>query len=128
MYNELCTVKKRIKLVMTTLYEKIKLYCAVNGFKDINFLEDIILNDNSDGQGAFIVSWNISLQRPTSKELDECYLKNKSIIPSLFYSEFRKLEYPSIEEQLDMMYHDRMSGTYTWVDTIRSIKERYPKQ
>ena len=112
---------------MASLYEKIKVYCAVNGVRKIDFLEDIILNDKADGSGAYIVEWNISLSRPTIQELDMCYKDNESKIGSLLYDEFRKLEYPSIEEQLDMLYHDRMSGTYIWVDTIRSIKERYPK-
>lgn len=43
------------------------------------------------------------------------------------YMDKRRIAYPQIQEQLDMLYHDRINGTTTWVDTIRSIKERYPK-
>jgi hypothetical protein len=39
----------------------------------------------------------------------------------------RKQAYPSIHDQLDMMYHDRMSGTSIWSNTITEIKKQFPK-
>jgi len=35
--------------------------------------------------------------------------------------------YPTIQEQLDMQYHDMVNGTTTWKDTILAIKAKYPK-
>ena len=43
------------------------------------------------------------------------------------YATLRQQEYPSREEQLDMMYWDRVNGTNIWEETIQSIKEEYPK-
>ena len=43
------------------------------------------------------------------------------------YSTLRQQEYPSREEQLDMMYWDRVNGTNIWEETIQSIKTKYPK-
>ena len=43
------------------------------------------------------------------------------------YITLRQQEYPSREEQLDMMYWDRVNGTNIWEETIQSIKEEYPK-
>lgn len=40
------------------------------------------------------------------------------------YKKKRKEEYPSIEEQLDLIYHE---GIDVWKETIQSIKEKYPK-
>lgn len=40
----------------------------------------------------------------------------------------RIAEYPSIEEQLDMMYWDSINGTKVWQNTITRIKKRYPKR
>lgn len=34
--------------------------------------------------------------------------------------------YPSIKDQLDMMYWDKVNGTNTWVDTITKIKKDNP--
>lgn len=43
------------------------------------------------------------------------------------YARLRKAEYPPLEEQFDMMYHDRINGTEIWLDTITMIKAKYPK-
>jgi hypothetical protein len=43
------------------------------------------------------------------------------------YATLRQQEYPSREEQLDMMYWDRVNGTNIWEETIQSIKDKYPK-
>lgn len=43
------------------------------------------------------------------------------------YDTLRSQEYPSREEQLDMMYWDKVNGTTTWEDTIQAIKDKYPK-
>jgi hypothetical protein len=39
----------------------------------------------------------------------------------------RASEYPSIQEQLDLQYHDALNGTTKWKDKIKSIKDKYPK-
>lgn len=43
------------------------------------------------------------------------------------YMRLRQAEYPPLEEQFDMMYHDRINGTENWLDTITMIKAKYPK-
>lgn len=40
------------------------------------------------------------------------------------YSKRRKAEYPSIEDQLDILYHE---GYDVWKATIKEIKDKYPK-
>ena len=40
------------------------------------------------------------------------------------YKEKRKQEYPSIEDQLDDIYHN---GTDGWKATIKAVKDKYPK-
>ena len=39
----------------------------------------------------------------------------------------RQEEYPSIQEQLDLQYHDQINGTTKWKDKIKAIKDKYPK-
>lgn len=39
----------------------------------------------------------------------------------------RQRAYPSIEEQLDMMYKDQMNDSTTWKDAITKIKTDNPK-
>lgn len=43
------------------------------------------------------------------------------------YKDKRRLAYPSIQDQLDMLYHDKINGTSTWVEAITEVKVRYPK-
>jgi hypothetical protein len=45
----------------------------------------------------------------------------------LTYAELRQNEYPAIEEQLDMIYWDKINGTSKWQDLITEIKNKYPK-
>lgn len=43
------------------------------------------------------------------------------------YAKLRATEYPSREDQFDMMYWDKVNGTTVWEDTIQTIKDKYPK-
>ena len=35
--------------------------------------------------------------------------------------------YPSIEEQLDMQFHDQVNDTTTWQDAVQAVKDANPK-
>ena len=35
--------------------------------------------------------------------------------------------YPTIEDQLDMLWHDKKNDTTTWQDAIQAIKDAHPK-
>ena len=39
----------------------------------------------------------------------------------------RQMAYPTIQEQLDMQYHDAVNGTTTWKDAIQAVKDANPK-
>ncbi len=43
------------------------------------------------------------------------------------YAQDRAAAYPSLEEQADMAYWDRLNGTTTLDDAIRAVKVMYPK-
>ena len=47
--------------------------------------------------------------------------------PEPTYAEKRAAEYPSVQEQLDMIYWDKINGTNVWQQTITAIKTKYPK-
>ena len=53
------------------------------------------------------------------------------IVAQVFANEKYKYQrgsaYPTIQEQLDMQYHDAINGTTTWQDAIAAVKEAYPK-
>ena len=43
------------------------------------------------------------------------------------YAEKRREAYGSWESQLDMQYHDSVTGSRTWLDHIESVKDAHPK-
>jgi len=43
------------------------------------------------------------------------------------YKDKRRLEYPNVADQLDMIYHDALNGTTTWTDAITAVKVKHPK-
>lgn len=43
------------------------------------------------------------------------------------YKRDRRVAYPSLEDQLDMQYHDAVNGTTTWKDAIAKVKADNPK-
>ena len=67
-----------------------------------------------DGTKITIVQSNVDAARTT---LDAEYA-------ALEYSRNRAAEYPSIEDQLDTIYHSGVAG---WKTTIKAIKDKYPK-
>src|SRR6056300_1980193 len=44
------------------------------------------------------------------------------------YQRDRAKEYPSIQDQLDMQYWDKVNGTNNWQDAINAVKNKYPKE
>ena len=43
------------------------------------------------------------------------------------YKADRRMEFPSIAEQLDKMYHDAVDGTTTWQEAVQAVKDADPK-
>lgn len=48
--------------------------------------------------------------------------------PEPSYIDKRVAEYPSITDQLDMIYWDKVNGTNLWQNKIAEIKAKYPKE
>ena len=43
------------------------------------------------------------------------------------YQRDRAKYYPTIANQLDMLYWDKINGTNNWQESIKRIKQKYPK-
>ena len=64
---------------------------------------------------------------PTSAEIDAEITRLQAEYDAKQYARSRASEYPSIGDQLDMLYHDKVNGTNTWQDAIQAVKDKYPK-
>ena len=64
--------------------------------------------------------------KPTEKECTDglASLQAAWDLENDSYKSQRKAEYPSIEDQLDDIYHNGVAG---WKTTIKAIKDKYPK-
>lgn len=68
---------------------------------------------------------------PSKKEIEQKIEKLKEEYKNTQYKRDRKQNYPPIEEQLDMLYHDIMNNSLEngeWLKQISSIKSNYPKK
>ena len=43
------------------------------------------------------------------------------------YQRDRAVAYPTIQEQLDLLYWDKVNGTDNWEQAIAAVKAEYPK-
>ena len=59
-------------------------------------------------------------QRITDEEADR--------IANMTYAEKRVGAYPSVGDQLDMMYHAAIDGTTNWQDAVTTVKTQFPKE
>jgi len=66
-----------------------------------------------------------TIPKPTQAELDEYFNANQTAYNNTVNVSNRK--FPSIADQLDMMYHDQVDGTTTWKDAIAQVKADNPK-
>ena len=60
----------------------------------------------------------------TNKQITDKQAELKTIYDNNKYQRDRKDSYPSIEDQLDEIYHKGISG---WMNTIKAVKDKYPK-
>lgn len=72
---------------------------------------------------------NLDFEPPakTQEQLDAHYAEQVAASAAIQYRNNRMMEYPSMQEQLDMQYWDSINGTTVWQDTIATIKAKYPK-
>ena len=57
---------------MKNLTIKIKLYCEANGVSNVDFMNDIILQDDivAGVSNPYIKEWNLDITKPTDAQLD----------------------------------------------------------
>tara|TARA_A100001037_G_C14654167_1_gene415895 strand:- start:153 stop:482 length:330 start_codon:yes stop_codon:yes gene_type:complete len=109
---------------MAQFSTKIKLYCEANGVLDLDFTNDVILQNDSDGKGVYIKEWNLDIEQPTDEELELYETAGDTAESNNQVDAARRKAYGSLKDQLDEIYHDIDS----WKARIKKIKEDNPKQ
>jgi hypothetical protein len=108
---------------MAQLSTKIKSYCEANGVSNVDFTTDVMLQDDSNGQGAYIAEWNLDIAQPTDAQLASYETAANTAESNATVDATRRSEYGSWNEQLDEIYHD----IEAWKTRIQGIKNNNPK-
>ena len=108
---------------MAQLSNKIKEYCKANSVSDVDFTSDVLLQDDSNGQGAYIKEWNLSIAKPTDEQLASFETAANTAESNAQVDATRRQAYGSWGDQLDEIYHD----IDAWKARIQGIKTDNPK-
>ncbi len=112
---------------MASLSSKVKQYCADNGVASVDFSKDVMLQDDSNGQGPYIKTWNVSgVAQPTDAQLNAVDSAADLEERQNAVRSTRRNAYGDLGSQLDMQYHDNVDGTTTWKDHVASVKTANP--
>ncbi len=113
---------------MASLYTKTKLYLEANSktWDDTK----VSLQDNSDGNGAFIASWSYDIPEPTSDQLNS--YEDEANAEENYFNIIgnRSNEYPTLGDIVDAIFK-KEAGDSTEFDSLatkrQAVKTKYPK-
>ena len=109
---------------MAQLSNKIKEYCKANGVSDVDFLNDVKLQDDSNGQGVYIKEWNLDIAQPTAEQLASYETAANTAEANAQVDATRRQAYGSWNDQLDEIFHD----IDAWKTRIQGVKDNNPKE
>jgi len=109
---------------MAQLSTKISLYANSLGVSKVDFQKDVMLQDDSDGNGAYIKEWNLDIAQPTSAQLDSYETAGNTAESNANVDATRREGYGTWNQQLDEMYHDFEA----WKTRIAGVKSDNPKE
>ena len=107
---------------MNNLANKITAYLG----SEPDFNEEVKLQDDSDGKGAYIAEWNITAKpKPTNAELDALEDEAQTISDNAEAISNRMIEYGSVSSQIEFITEN---GLDAWKTKVDEIKAKYPKK
>ena len=109
---------------MAQLSTKIKSYCEANGVSNVDFTTDVLLQDDSNGQGAYIAEWNLDIAQPTDEQLASYETAANTAESNAQVDATRRSQYGSWNEQLDEIFH----SIDDWKTRIQGVKDNNPKE
>jgi|21_taG_2_1085346.scaffolds.fasta_scaffold57221_2 hypothetical protein len=111
---------------MANLKTKTELYLKANSKTWEAEEEKIILQNDSDGKGDYIHTWNVSgLSKPTDEQLASYETAGNTEESNQTVIATRKNLYGTWENQLEEIYDD---GIDSWKERIAQIKVDNPKE
>ena len=109
---------------MAQLSNKIKSYCEANGVSNVDFTTDVLLQDDSNGQGPYIKEWNLDIAQPSDEQLSSYETAANTAESNAQVDATRRQAYGSWGDQLDEIYHN----IDDWKARIAQVKADNPKE
>ena len=96
---------------------------------------DFELRDDKDGRGVYIHKWNSASPQPTESEIETAAATWQTEYDAAAYARTRADAYPSIGDQLDMLWHAVDTGDWTptkvktteFYTALKAVKDANPK-
>ena len=113
---------------MAQLSNKIIAYANANGVSEVDFMNDVKLQDDSNGQGAYIKEWNIEgLAQPSDSQIASYETAGNTVETNAGIDATRRSQYGTWQEQMEMIYKDQKNGTSTFKDHCDKVRSDNPK-
>jgi hypothetical protein len=110
---------------MSNLSTKVKLYLEANS-KTWNDTK-VTLQNNSDGNGDFISSWDYDIAQPTAEQIASYETAGNAAEANAGIDATRRSQYGTWKEQMEMIYKDQKNGTTTFKDHCDKVRSDNPK-
>jgi len=110
---------------MASLFTKTKLYLKANSktWDDTK----VSLQNNSDGNGDFIASWDYDIAQPNAEQIASYETAGNAAEANNVIDATRRTEYLSWDKQMEMIYKDQKNGTTTFKDHCDKVRSDNPK-
>ena len=113
---------------MANLKTKVDLYLKDNSKTWEAEQENIILQNDGDGNGDYIHTWNVSgVSKPTTDQLNSFETAGNHAETNSVIDETRRTQYLSWQQQMEMIYKDQKNGTTTFKDHCDKVRSDNPK-
>ena len=110
---------------MASLKTKVKLYLESHSKDWENEKRNLLLQNDSNAQGDYIKTWNVSgVAKPTDEQLTTYESSGDTEEANNVVISNRKKEYGSLEQQMENIIENGLETEQTRVQTI---KTKYPK-
>jgi len=118
---------------MDNLYYKVKLYLEANSKTDSEFVENIELQNDSNSNGDYIKTWNVSgVTKPTDSQLNALATNATKELNNAGIRNTRRIAYGDIGDQLDLLYKDMLADkgdkTGEWFKKVKAVKDANAKE
>ena len=109
---------------MASLSSKIIAYANDKGVASVDFMSDVMLQDDSNGQGAYIKEWNLDIEKPTDEQLATYETVANTAESNAQVIANRKAAYGSPEDQIQNIIE---KGLEFEQNRVADIKAANPK-